>query len=284
MLSHIKDIIKKAEDGGYAVGAFNVHNLESILAVAETAQELKSPAIIQASEGAIKYIGLKNFVNLVTVAANDIAPDAPIAFHLDHGGSAEVVRECIEAGFTSVHIDASSLPFDENMELSKEVIDSAHQGDIWVQGEVGPIMGGHGVVGGTIEDVPIAKLEEVIEFSEKTGVDTIAAAIGTAHGNFDNEDIKIDLLKEIKEKTKKPFVLHGGSGVPDEKILNAIKEGVNVINIGTDIKVAFSSTLKKTCLDNPDESDPRNLLRPCIAAVKEVVAGKMKLFGSVNKT
>ena len=283
MLSHIKDIIKNAEDGGYAVGAFNVHNLESILAVAETAQELGSPAIIQASEGAIKYIGLKNFVNLITVAANDTAPDVPIAFHLDHGGTAEVVQACIEAGFTSVHIDASSLPFDENMKLSKEVIDSAHQGDIWVQGEVGPIMGGHGVVGGTIEDVPIAKLEEVIEFSEKTGVDTIAAAIGTAHGNFDNEDIKIDLLKEIKEKTKKPFVLHGGSGVPDEKILNAIKEGVNVINIGTDIKVAFSSTLKKTCLDNPDESDPRNLLRPCIAAVKEVVAGKMKLFGSVNK-
>ena len=283
MLSHIKDIIKKAEGGGYAVGAFNVHNLESILAVAETAQELKSPVIIQASEGAIKYIGLKNFVNLVTVAANDIAPDVPVAFHLDHGKTAEVVYACIEAGFTSVHIDASSLPFNENIKLSKEVIDFAHKSDIWVQGEVGPIMGGHGVVGGIIEDVPIAKLDEVIEFSEKTGVDTIAAAIGTAHGNFDNEDIKIDLLKEIKEKTQKPFVLHGGSGVEDEKILNAIKEGVNIINIGTDIKVAFSSTLKKTCLDNPDETDPRNLLRPCIAAVKEVVANKMKLFDSVNK-
>ena len=283
MLTHIKDIVKNAEEGGYAVGAFNVHNLESIQAVAETAQELGSPAIIQASEGAIKYIGLKNFVNLVTVAATDIAKDVPIAFHLDHGGSAEIVHECIEAGFTSVHIDASALPFEENMKLSKEVVDFAHKKGVWVQGEVGPIMGGHGVVGGTIDDVPIAKVEEVVKFTEVVGVDTIAAAIGTAHGNFDNEDVKIDLLKEIKEKTKKPFVLHGGSGVPDEKIIDGIKNGVNVINIGTDIKVAFSTAVKKTCLENPEETDPRKLLRPCIAAVKEAVAPKMKLFGSVNK-
>jgi fructose-bisphosphate aldolase class II len=145
-------------------------------------------------------------------------------------------------------------------------------------------MGGHGKIGGVIEDVPIAKLSEVIEFSEKTGIDTVAAAIGTAHGNFDNEDIKIDLLKSIKEATKKPFVLHGGSGVDDDKIIAAIKEGVNVINIGTDIKVAFSTAVKKTCLENPNETDPRNLLRPCIGAVKEVVANKMKLFESVNKS
>lgn len=282
MLSHIKDIVKEAELAGYAVGAFNVHNLESIIAVAETAQELKSPVIIQASEGAIKYIGLKNFVNLVTVAASEIAPDVPVAFHLDHGKTAEIVYQCIEAGFTSVHIDASSLPFDENLKISKEVIDFAHEKGVWVQGEVGPIMGGHGVVGGIIEDVPIANLEEVVRFSEETGVDTIAAAIGTAHGNFDNEDIKIDLLKEIKEKTKKPFVLHGGSGVPDEKIREAIKNGVNVINIGTDIKVAFTSTLKKSCLENPDETDPRNLLKPCIGAVKAVVSNKIQLFGSAK--
>jgi len=280
MLAHIKDIIKEAEKNNYAVGAFNVHNLESILAVAQTAQKLNSPAIIQVSEGAIKYIGLKNFVNIVTVAAEDIASSVPISFHLDHGKTAEIVYACIDAGFTSVHIDASSLPFDENVALSKEVVDFAHKKGVWVQGEVGPIMGGHGVVGGIIDDVPIAKLEEVIEFSEKTGIDTIAAAIGTAHGNFDNEDIKIDLLKEIKANTKKPFVLHGGSGVPNEKITNAIKEGVNVINIGTDIKVAFSSAVKKTCLENPEETDPRNLLRPCIAAVEKVVEEKMKLFGS----
>ncbi|PLX20586.1 tagatose-bisphosphate aldolase [Candidatus Parcubacteria bacterium] len=283
MLTHIKDIVKHAEENKYAVGAFNVHNLESILAVAETAQKLDSPVIIQASEGAIKYIGLKNFVDLVTTAAENIAPDVPVTFHLDHGKTDHVVYECIKAGFTSVHIDASALPFEENLKLSKEVIDFAHEKGVWVQGEIGPIMGGHGAVGGTIEDVPIAKLEEVIEFSEKTGVDTIAAAIGTAHGNFDNEDIKIDLLKEIKSKTNKPFVLHGGSGVDDQKIIAAIAEGVNVINIGTDVKVAFSETLKKTCKENPDETDPRNLLRPCIAAVKEVAEGKMNLFGSVGR-
>ncbi len=283
MLCHIKDIVGDAEEKKYAIGAFNVHNLESILAVAETAQELNSPAIIQVSEGAIKYMGLKPLTHLVSTVAKNIAKDVPIALHLDHGASFDVVLECINAGFTSVHIDASSLPFDENVSLSKEVVDFAHQKGVWVQGEVGAIIGGHGKIGGTIENVPIAKVEEVVEFSEKTGVDTIAAAIGTAHGNFDNEDIKIDLLKEIKEKTKKPFVLHGGSGVPDDKIIEAIKEGVNIINIGTDIKVAFSSTLKQTCLDNPNESDPRNLLRPCIGAVKEVVKNKIELFGSINK-
>lgn len=283
MLSHIKDILKEAEEKKYAIGAFNVHNLESILAVAQTAQELNSPVIIQVSEGAVEYMGLKPLTHIVSTVAKNIAKDVPVALHLDHGKSFDVVIECINAGFTSVHIDASHLPFDENIALTKQVVEFAHEKGVWVQGEVGAIIGGHGDVGGRIEDVPLANPEEVIKFINETGVDTIAAAVGTAHGSFTNEDIHFDLLKEIKEKTNKPFILHGGSGVPDEDIRKAIEYGVNVINIGTDIKVAFTSKLKETCKNNPDETDPRKLLKPCIEAVKVVVEDKIKLFGSNKK-
>lgn len=283
MLVHIKEIVKEAEKGEYAIGAFNVHNLESILGVAQAAIRAKSPAIIQVSEGAIKYMGLKPVTHIVSTVAKNIAANVPIALHLDHGRSFESVFECIRAGFSSVHIDASNLPLDENIALTSQVVELAHQKKVWVQGEVGAIMGGHGQISGRIEDIPIAKVKDVVNFVEKTKVDTIAAAIGTAHGVFDNEDILIDLLREIKTKTKKPFVLHGGSGVAEEKIKDAIKEGVNIINIGTDIKVAFTGTLIKNCKDNPKETDPRKLLKPTIAAVEKVVYNSMKLFGSYNK-
>lgn len=282
MLAHIKDIIKKSEEEKYAVGAFNIHNLESVLGVAQAAVKSKSPAIIQVSEGAIKYMGLKPITHIVSTVAKNIAAPVPIALHLDHGKSFDSVFGCIRAGFTSVHIDASHLPMDENIDLTKQVVEVAHQKGVWVQGEVGAIMGGHGQITGTLEEIPIAKVEDVVAFVKETGVDTIAAAIGTAHGVFDNEDVKINLLQEIKEKTRIPFVLHGGSGVDEEIIKNSIKHGVNIINIGTDIKVAFTDTLKKTCQEMPDETDPRKILKPTIKAVEEVVIKQMELFGSNN--
>jgi len=283
MLVHIRDIVKESQEKGYAVGAFNIHNLESVLGVAQAAISTKSPAIIQVSEGAIKYMGLKPITHIVSTVAKNVAAATPIALHLDHGKSFNSVFECIRAGFTSVHIDASDLPLDENISLTKQIVEIAHQKKVWVQGEVGAIIGGHGQINGTIDNIPIAKVEEVVQFVKETGVDTIAAAIGTAHGVYDNEDIKVELLRKIKEKTKKPFVLHGGSGVDPEKIKNSIKEGVNIINIGTDIKVAFTDTLKRTCLEMPDETDPRKLLKPTIKAVEEVVAKQMVLFGSAGK-
>lgn len=283
MLAHIKDIVRDAEEKHYAVGAFNIHNLESVLAVAQTAVEMQSPAIIQVSEGAIKYMGLKPLTHIVSTVAKNIAAPVPIALHLDHGKSFDSVFECIKAGFTSVHIDASHLPLDENISLTKQIVDIAHRQGVWVQGEVGAIKGGHGQVGDRIENIPIAKVEDVLRFCQETGVDTIAAAIGTAHGVYTNEDILIDLLKAIKAQTKKPFVLHGGSGVEDSQIKAAIQAGVNIINIGTDIKVAFSTTLIKNCLEHQDETDPRNLLKPTIEAVAKVVRAKMQLFGSVNR-
>jgi fructose-bisphosphate aldolase, class II len=283
MLAHIKDIVADAEKGGYAVGAFNVHNFETILGVAQAAVEANSPAIIQVSEGAIKYMGLKPITHIVSTVAKNVAASVPIALHLDHGKSFDSVFGCINAGFSSVHIDASDLPLDENIVLTKQVIEVAHLRNIWVQGEIGAIMGGHGDRGGNITGIPIAKLEDVVKFVNETKVDTIAAAIGTAHGVYDNEDILIDLLIAIKKATKIPFVLHGGSGVKTAKILESIKHGVNIINIGSDIKIAFSDTLRKTCLDNPDETDPRNLLGPSITAVKNVVIEQMNLFGSAGR-
>lgn len=283
MLVHIKDIIKESEKAGYAVGAFNIHNLESVLGVANAAVKMRSAAVIQVSEGAIKYMGLKPITHIVSTVAKNVAASVPIALHLDHGKSFDSVFECIRAGFSSVHIDASNLPLDENIELTRQVVDLAHQKKVWVQGEVGAIVGGHGDISGHIDNIPIAELKDVVKFVKETKVDTIAAAIGTAHGVYENEDIIIDLLKDIKKQTKIPFVLHGGSGVDEEKIKESIKNGVNIINIGSDIKIAFTDTLKKTCRENPKETDPRNLLRPTIRSVEEVVSKQIKIFGSGNR-
>ncbi|MCU0678902.1 MAG: class II fructose-bisphosphate aldolase family protein [Planctomycetes bacterium] len=274
---------KDSEEKGYAVGAFNDKNLETLLGVARAAVLAKSPAIIQVSEGAIKYMGLKPVTHIVSTVAKNIAAPVPIALHLDHGRSFDSVFGCIKAGFTSVHIDASNLPLDENISLTKQVVEIARGKGVWVQGEVGAIVGGHGEIGSRIDDIPIAKLNEVIRFVSETNVDTIAAAIGTAHGVYKNEDIIFDLLKDIKKGTNKPFVLHGGSGVDPAKIKKAIQLGVNIINIGTDIKVAFCRTLIDVCLKNQTEMDPRNLLKPTIGAVEQTVAQLMKLFGSAGQ-
>ncbi|MCX6796153.1 MAG: class II fructose-bisphosphate aldolase, partial [Candidatus Falkowbacteria bacterium] len=189
MLVHIKDIVFQAKKGGYAIGSFNIHNFETILAVAYAAEKAKSPAIIQVSEGTIKYMGLKPVTHIVSTVAKNIAVNVPIALHLDHGTSFRSIFECIGAGFTSVHIDASQLPIDENINLTKQVVELAHLKNVWVQGEVGAMVGGHGDINKKEIDIPKAKLEDVIHFVKDTNVDTLAAAIGTAHGVFANEDI-----------------------------------------------------------------------------------------------
>ncbi|MDD4901308.1 MAG: class II fructose-bisphosphate aldolase [Patescibacteria group bacterium] len=283
MLVHIKDIVKKAEQNSYAIGAFNVTNLESVLGVAQAAVKANSAAIIQVSESAISYMGLKPITHIVSTVAKNVAANVPIALHLDHGTSFDSVFECIGSGFTSVHIDASNLPLDENISLTKQVVKVAHAKHVWVQGEVGAMIGGHGNIRGALKKVPLASLEDVIKFVRATRVDTIAAAVGTAHGIYDNEDIVFSLLKAIKKAVPIPFVLHGGSGVQDSKIRKAIKEGVNIINIGTDLKIAFCQTLIEVCAKNKEETDPRNLLKPTIKAIEKVVIEKMKLFNSAGR-
>lgn len=283
MLVHIKDIVKRAKQGGYAIGAFNITNLESVLGVAQAAVKADSPAIIQVSESAIEYMGLKPITHIVSTVAKNVAAKVPVALHLDHGTSFDSVFECISSGFTSVHIDASNLPLDENINLTRQVVKVAHAKHVWVQGEVGAIGGGHGDIRGKLEKIPLASLQEVIKFVRETRVDTIAAAIGTAHGIYSNEDIVFSLLRAIKKAVTIPLVLHGGSGVLNSKIKKAIREGVNIINIGTDLKIAFCQTLIKVCLENQDEIDPRNLLKPTIKAIEKVVFEKMKLFGSAGR-
>jgi fructose-bisphosphate aldolase, class II len=283
MLAHIKEIVKETKKGGYAIGAFNIHNMESALGVAQAAMSAKSPAIIQVSESTIKYMGLKPITHIVSTIAKNVASPMPIALHLDHGSSFNSVVECIKAGFSSVHIDASDLPLDENIAITNEVIDFAHKKGVWVQGEIGPIVGGHGNIAGKLENIPLANFEEVIEFVKKTKIDTLSAAVGTAHGVYKNEDINFKLLKKILDNTDLTFVLHGGSGVDDKKMKKAIKMGVNIINVGSDIKIAFSRTLIKNCSKNPKETDPRRLLQPTIKAVEKVAFKKMELFGSCNK-
>jgi len=283
MLVHIKDIVKKAEKESYAIGAFNVITLESVLGVAQAAVKANSPAIIQVSESTIRYMGIKPITHIVSTVAKNVAANVPIALHLDHGTSFDSVFECINSGFTSVHIDASNLPLDENISLTKQVVKVAHAKRVWVQGEVGAMVGGHGNIRGKLKKIPLASLEDVIKFVRETKVDTIAAAVGTAHGVYDNEDIIFSLLKAIKKATDIPFVLHGGSGVSAGMIKKAIKDGVNIINIGTDIKVAFCETLIKVCAQNKTETDPRNLLKPTIKAIEKVVFEKMKLFGSASR-
>ena len=283
MLVHIKDIVKIAQKENYAIGAFNITNFESILAVARAAVKANSAAIIQVSESAIKYMGLKPVTHIVSTVAKNVAAAVPIALHLDHGSSFDAVFECINAGFTSVHIDASSLPLDENIELTRQVVKVAHARRVWVQGEVGAMVGSPGDISVRLKKIPLAEPEEVVKFVKATKVDTIAAAIGTAHGIHANEEIVFSLLKAIKKQVKIPFVLHGGSGVADGKIKKAVKEGVNIINIGTDLKVAFCQTLIDTCLKNKKETDPRNLLKPTIVAMEKVIMEKMKLFGSAGR-
>lgn len=283
MLVHIKNIVGKARKGGYAIGAFNVTSLESVLGVAQAVVKAESPAVIQVSESAIRYLGLKPITHIVSTVAKNVAASVPVALHLDHGSSFDMVFECINAGFTSVHIDASSLPLDENINLTKQVVKVAHAKKVWVQGEVGTIKGGHGDIRGELKDIPLTNVIDLIKFVRETKVDTIAAAVGTAHGVYSNETINFSLLKNIIRRINIPFVLHGSSGVSGAKIKRAIKEGVSIINVGSDLKIAFCRTLISSCLKNRSETDPRNLLKPTIGAVEKVVLERIKLFGSARK-
>jgi fructose-bisphosphate aldolase class II len=284
MLVHIKELVAEATKHNYCLGAYNIHNLETAIAVAQAAAEMKSPAIIQVSESAAQYMGVKTVVNIVAALADGVAQEVPLALHLDHGKNIDFLFSCIEAGFQSVHMDGSHLPLTENIAITKQAVDFAHSQGVWVQGEVGALLGGHGGGGTLNQIIPLADPVEVDEFITATGVDTIAAAIGTAHGSFTDENIDFDLLQAMKKKIGKiPFVLHGGSGNASDKILQAIEFGVNIINIGTDIKVGFTQSVIKQAQISPTETDPRKLLLPAIESVKALVMAKMELFGSAKK-
>jgi len=288
MLVHIKDIITKAQTGKYAVGAFNTQNLETTIAIVRAAVAQKSPVIIQVSEGTIKYAGLKPITHIVQTIAKNESTNVPIALHLDHGKSFLSILECIKAGFSSIHLDGSELPYDENMALTEEAVAYAHKNGAWGQGELGTILGKEGLIKRENKEIKnsdyMTDPNKAEEFIRKTKVDTLAISIGNMHGMFvGQEKLDFKLLKKIHGKIRKPLVLHGASGINDREIKRAIKLGVRIINIDTHLRKNFTITLRQTLNKNKTEIDPRKILAPSIDAVQKTVEQKIKLFGSANR-
>ncbi len=296
-----KEMFQKAYTGGYAVGAFNVNNMEIIQGITEAAGELKAPVILQVSKGARSYANHTYLVKLVEAAAAE-NPDIPIALHLDHGDSFELCKSCIDGGFTSVMIDASSKPFAENIELTKRVVEYAHDHGVVVEAELGTLAG--------VEDEVVVESgkemythpEEVEEFVSKTGCDSLAIAIGTSHGAYKfkpgtKPQLRFDVLEECAKRLPGfPIVLHGASsvpqnfvaeinqyggkmpgaiGIPEEQLAQAAKMAVCKINIDSDIRLAMTASVRKYLAEHPDHFDPRQWLKPARQAVKDMVAHKI---------
>ncbi|MBA7626471.1 Fructose-bisphosphate aldolase [subsurface metagenome] len=280
-----KEMLKKAQAEGYAVGAFNANNLEIVQAIIEVAEEERAPVILQASQGAIKYAGLEYIVAMVKTAAEKAT--VPVALHLDHGTDYLQNIKCMRAGFTSLMFDGSKLPFDENVAMTKKVCEMAHAVGIPVEAEIGQI----GKAGGDEPGVAIdrakefyAKPDEAQKFVELTGLDSLAAAIGTIHG-CRTPFAKLDMprIEKIRELTNVPLVLHGASGCNDEEIKKGIAAGMSKINIDTRIRMAFVKKTREVLKELPDEIDPRKILGPAKEAAKEVIRDRMRHFGCSGK-
>lgn len=275
----IKELLLKAQKGNYAVGAFNCNNMEIVQAIVAAAEAEKAPVIIQASQGAIKYAGISYIAGLTKLAA--LSVNVPIALHLDHGTSFEQCIQCMGNGFSSVMIDGSKFPLEENIALTKKVIEVARPLGISVEGELGKI-------GGTEDDISVSKKEALFtdpadaeRFCKETGVDALAIAIGTAHGQYKGiPKLDFERLKEIVRKVSTPIVLHGSSGVPDEAIREAISLGVAKVNIDTNIREAFTEAARKVVTENPKEIDPRKMLGPAREAAIQIIREKIRVFGS----
>ncbi|HEX3014842.1 MAG TPA: class II fructose-1,6-bisphosphate aldolase [Desulfobacteria bacterium] len=278
----VAELLAKAEKGGYAVGAFNCNNMEIVQAIVEAAEAERAPVIIQASQGAIKYASLDYITGMTKTAA--AKSSVPIALHLDHGTSFEQCMQCIRSGFTSVMIDGSKLPLPQNIELTNKVIAVAHAVGVSVEGELGKI-------GGTEDDITVSAREalftdpeEAKQFVAATGVDSLAIAIGTAHGRYKGEPkLDFDRLQKVRAVVTVPIVLHGSSGVPDDAIREAVRLGVRKVNIDTNIREAFVNAARKVMNEKPNEIDPRKVLGPARAAAVELIRTKIKVFGSSGK-
>lgn len=286
MLVSAEKMLKDALKGKYAIGHFNINNLEWTKAVLETAEEMKSPVILGVSEGAGKYMGgFKTVVGMVKGMVEELNITVPVAIHLDHG-SYEGAKKAIAAGFTSVMFDGSHYPIDENVEKTKEIVELAHSKGISVEAEVGAIGGEEDGVVGSGE---IADPMECKRISE-LGIDFLAAGIGNIHGQYPEnwKGLDFDALAKIQEQIgDMPLVLHGGTGISEEMIKESISLGVSKINVNTECQLAFAAATREYIEAGKDREgkgfDPRKLLAPGTAAIKEVVKEKMEIFGSINK-
>lgn len=282
MLVTGREILQDAHKNNYAVGAFNVNNMEIVQAIIEAAEETNSPVILQASQGGLKYAGVEYIAELGKLAARNAK--VPVALHLDHGTDFDQVMLCIRHGFTSVMIDGSRFELDGNIAITKKVIEVAHAVGVSVEAELGKIGGTEDHITVEEKDATFTDPKEAKRFVDETNVDSLAIAVGTAHGLYKGEPkLDYDRIKTIKELLDIPLVLHGSSGVPEESIKKAVSLGINKINIDTDLRVAFSNAIKDFIKENPDNIDPRKILGPAKEAMKEAVAEKMRLFGSAGR-
>lgn len=292
------EMFKKAYDGGYAIGAFNVNNMEIIQGITEAAAELQAPLILQVSKGARAYANRTYLKKLVEAAV--IETGLPIVLHLDHGDSFETCKSCIEDGFTSVMIDASSKPFEENIEITRKVVEYAHDHGVVVEAELGTLAGIEDEVNVSAEDSSYTHPEEVEEFVSRTGCDSLAIAIGTSHGAFKfkgKPHLRFDILEKVSQKLPGfPIVLHGASsvmpeyvqminqyggnipgaqGVPEEMLRQAASMAVCKINVDSDLRLAMTGVIRKQFAEHPDQFDPRQYLKPARIALRDMVRHKI---------
>ena len=303
-----KEMFEKSMKEGFAIGAFNVNNMEIIQAIVDAAAENNSPVILQASSSAIKYARINYLMKMIEAAVEE-HPNVPIAIHLDHGPDFETCKKCVDAGFTSIMFDGSKYDFEENIRLTKEVVDYAHAHGVVVEAELGKLAGIEDEVNVSADEAKYTDPAQAEEFVRRTGVDSLAIAIGTSHGayKFKGEaKLRFDILKEIKERIPNtPIVLHGAStvipelvdtcnnyggnipgakGVPDEILHEASISGVSKINVDTDLRLAMTAGIRKVFVEDPSAFDPRKYLTPARDLVKETVSHKIKnVFGSANK-
>jgi len=304
-----KEMFKKAYEGNYAIGAFNVNNMEIIQGITEAAKELNAPLILQVSAGARKYANHTYLMKLVEAAV--IETGLPICLHLDHGDSFELCKSCVDGGFTSVMIDGSKFDYEENVRLTKQVVDYAHAHGVVVEGELGRLAGIEDKVNVSEADASYTNPEQVQDFVQRTGVDSLAIAIGTSHGAFkykpgQKPQLRFDILEDVAKRLPNfPIVLHGASsvlpqyvetinanggnmpnaiGIPEDMLRMAARSAVCKINIDTDIRLAMTASIRQYLNQNPEHFDPRQYLKPARAAVKEVVSHKIKtVLGCDNK-
>ena len=308
MLVTTKEMFEKSMKEGFAVGAFNVNNMEIVQAITDAAHETQSPVILQASSSAIKYARIGYLMKMVEAATEEY-PEVPVAIHLDHGPDFETAKMCIDNGFTSVMIDGSKYDFEENVELTKKVVEYAHSKGVVVEAELGKLAGIEDDVNVAVSDAMYTDPAQAEEFVKRTGCDSLAIAIGTSHGayKFKGEaKLRFDILKEIKQRIPNtPIVLHGAStvipelvemcnkyggdipgakGVPDEMLHEASLKGVSKINVDTDLRLAMTAGIRKVFVEDPSAFDPRKYLKPARELIQQTVAHKMKdVFGSAGK-
>lgn len=282
-LVSMTEMLNKALEGKYAVGQFNMNNLEWTQAILAAAEEEKSPVILGVSEGAARHMsGFNTVVSIVKGLMQDMNITVPVAIHLDHGSSFEKCKEAIDAGFTSVMIDASHHPFEENIATTKKVVEYAHSKGVSVEAELG-------VVGGQEDDVVAdgviyADPKECEELVKATGIDCLAPALGSVHGPYKGEpNLGFKEMEEVRDLTGVPLVLHGGTGIPTKDIERSISLGTSKINVNTENQIAFTKVVREVLNNDQEVYDPRKFIGPGREAIKQTVIGKMREFGSSNK-